>query len=55
MQLNLNDTYKARWLRLYRFARVTKKINPALIGDVLKGHCRPHPFIDGFVLEYLRK
>jgi len=49
------NEYKARWQRLYSFARLTRQINRGLLGDVLKGHIRPHQHIDGFVLNYLSR
>lgn len=36
-----NLDHKARWKRLYRFARLTRDINPGMRRDMLNGIIRP--------------
>lgn len=38
-------SYRKQWSRLYRFARATRKINPHMASDMLKGMHRPCPHL----------
>jgi len=38
-------TYRNQWLRLYRWARTSRAINPNLQADMLSGLIRPCPYL----------